>query len=103
MPILHGADGIFQRTRFLQSRHLAVTTSVENRARHCEEGETAKSPAVLHYLTPWLEPLPVGSSQFLFLPLWHSALGQLRSAASLFDLIISRDFLIGRYVLRPSR
>ena len=64
--VLRSSQDVFQRTRILQSRHLAVTTSVQNRTRHCEEGEATKFPAVLHYLTPWLEPLPVGSSQFLF-------------------------------------
>ena len=66
MPILHWPIDFFQHMRYLQNFHLAVTTIVQNRVRHCEEGDTAKFPAVLQYLTPWLEPLPVGSSQFLF-------------------------------------
>ena len=64
--MLHRLVRFFQRTRFLPSIHSGVITIVQYSRRHCEERNTAKFPAVLHYLTPWLEPLPVGSSQSVF-------------------------------------
>jgi hypothetical protein len=97
--ILHRRIDFFQRMRYLHSFHLAVTTIVQNRVRHCEEGDTAKFPAVLHYLTPWLEPPPVGSSQFLLC----SFGGRLLRCVCFFDLIPRPAFLIRLYVLLLSR
>jgi hypothetical protein len=69
LVILHWPIAFFQRIRFLQAFHLAVTTIVQNPARYCEEGDTTRFPQSFTTITPGSSRSPsVRASSFFARP-----------------------------------